>query len=79
MTMIQCVKILASPTTPTIDELFSRLLHLVMPPNHKGVSSSAIDSSVFASQIIEKQIYQSMENWRGESHFGKPRSKCSYC
>uniref|UniRef100_M1CE28 Integrase core domain containing protein n=1 Tax=Solanum tuberosum TaxID=4113 RepID=M1CE28_SOLTU len=52
-----CVKILASPTTPTIDELFSRLLHLATPPNHKGVSSSTVDSSDFASQTIEKQTY----------------------
>lgn len=74
-----CVKILASPMVPTIDELFSRLLRLAAPPNHKGVSSSTVDSSVLASQIIVKRTYQSMENWRGGSRFGKPRSKCSYC
>jgi len=69
-------QILASPTVPTIDELFSRLLHLVVPPSHKVVSSPTVDSSILASQTIEKQTYKSMDNWRG-GRFGKPRS--SYC
>uniref|UniRef100_A0A0V0GMZ2 Putative ovule protein n=1 Tax=Solanum chacoense TaxID=4108 RepID=A0A0V0GMZ2_SOLCH len=46
-----CVKILASPTVPTIDELFSGLLHLTAPPNHKGVSSSTVDSSPLFSHL----------------------------
>ncbi|KAF3651268.1 hypothetical protein FXO37_18087 [Capsicum annuum] len=36
-------QILASPTIPTIDELFSRLLRLAAPPNHKVISSPAVD------------------------------------
>ncbi|XP_015161859.1 uncharacterized protein [Solanum tuberosum] len=72
-------QILASPTIPTIDELFSRLLRVAAPPSHKVVSSPTIDSSTLASQTIEKRAYQSMENQRGGGHLGKPRSKCSYC
>jgi len=55
-------QILASPTILTIDELFSRLLRLAAPLSHKVVSSPTIDSFVFASQIINKRTYQSMEN-----------------
>ena len=72
-------QILASPTIPTVDELFSRLLRLAAPPSHKVVSSPTFDSSALASQTIEKRVYQSMENRRGGGRLGKPRSKCSYC
>ncbi|XP_015170714.1 uncharacterized protein [Solanum tuberosum] len=72
-------QILASPAVPTIDELFSRLLRLAAPPSHKVVSSSTIDSSILASQAIDKRTYQPMENRRGSGRFGRARSKCSYC
>ncbi|KAK4718202.1 hypothetical protein R3W88_016540 [Solanum pinnatisectum] len=72
-------QILASPTVPTIDELFSRLLRLAAPPSHNVVSSPTVDSSSLASQTFEKRTYQSMENRRGGGRFGKPRSKCSHC
>ena len=65
-------QILASPTVPSIDELFSRLLRLAAPPSHKEVSSPIVDSSILASQTKEKGTYQSMDNHRGEGHFGKP-------
>ncbi|PHU07384.1 hypothetical protein BC332_23873 [Capsicum chinense] len=71
-------QILASPTVPTIDELFSHLLHLAAPPSHKVVSSPTVDFSILASQTIEKRTYQHMENRRG-SRSGKSQSKCSYC
>ena len=51
-------QILASPSIPTVDELFSRLLHLAIPPNHQVVSSPTIDSSIRASQTIDKRTYQ---------------------
>ena len=73
-----CDQILASPTDPTINELFSRLLHLAAPPSHKVVSSPTVDSSILASQTFEKRTYQSTENRRGGGRFGKPRSKCSH-
>lgn len=44
-----CDQILVSPTVPTVDELFTRLLRLVTPPNHTLVSSLTINS-VLASQ-----------------------------
>lgn len=72
-------QILASPTVPSIDELFSRLLRLAAPPSHKEVSSPIVDSSILSSQTTEKRTYHSMENRRGGRRFGKPRSKCSHC
>ena len=72
-------QILASPIVPSINELFSRLLRLAAPPSHKEVSSPIVDSSILASQTIEKRVYQSMENRRGGGRLGKPRSKCSHC
>ena len=72
-------QILASPTIPTIDELFSGLLRLAAPPSHKVVSSPTVDSSILASQTFEKRTYQSTENRQGGGRFGKPRSKCNHC
>ena len=46
-------QILASPTIPTIDELFSGLLRLAAHPNHKVLSSPIVDSSILASQTFE--------------------------
>ena len=63
-------QILDSPTVPTIDELFSRLLRLAAPPSHKVVSSPTVDSSILASQTFEKCTYQSTENRRGGGRFG---------
>ena len=65
-------QILASPTVPSIDELFSRLLRLAAPPSHKKIPSPIFDSSILASQTTEKRTYQSMENRRGGGRFGKP-------
>lgn len=48
-----CDQILASPTVPTIDELFSSLLRLAMPPSHTMVSSLTIDCSNLASQTTK--------------------------
>lgn len=77
--MILHHQFLAIPTVPTIDELFSYLLHLAAPPSHKVVSSPTVDSSILASQTFEKRTYQSTENQQGGGHFGTPRSKCSHC
>ena len=67
-----CDQILANPTVPSIDEFFCRLFRLATPPSHKEVSSPIVDSSILASQTKEKGTYQSMDNHRGEGHFGKP-------
>ena len=77
--MILCDQILASPTVPTIDELFSRLLRPAAPPSYKVISSPTVDSSILTSQTFEKCTYYSTENRRGGGRFGKPRSKCSHC
>ncbi|PHT49268.1 hypothetical protein CQW23_13476 [Capsicum baccatum] len=71
-------QILARPTVPTIDELFSRLLRLVVPPSHKVISSSIVDSFILASQTIDKPTYHPIENRRGGGR-STSRSKCSYC
>ena len=44
-------QILASPTVPTIDELFSRLLRPAAPPSYKVISSPTVDSSILASNL----------------------------
>ncbi|KAF3643657.1 putative DDB1- and CUL4-associated factor 4-like [Capsicum annuum] len=72
-------QILASPTVPIIDELFSRVLCLAVPPSHKVISSPADDSSILASQTIKKRTYQPMKNRCGGGRFGISRSKCNYC
>nr|XP_009778353.1 PREDICTED: uncharacterized protein LOC104227744 [Nicotiana sylvestris] len=43
-------QILASPTVPTVDELFSRLLRLAAAPSHPVISSQILDSSVLESR-----------------------------
>uniref|UniRef100_M1DJ08 Integrase core domain containing protein n=1 Tax=Solanum tuberosum TaxID=4113 RepID=M1DJ08_SOLTU len=60
-------QILASPTVPTIDELFSRLLRLAAPPSHKIVSSPTVDFSILASQTFEKHISVYGESARGRA------------
>ena len=40
-------QILASPTVPTIDELFSRLLRFAAPPSHKVILSPALLTFLF--------------------------------
>ena len=72
-------QILASPTVPTVDELFSRLLRLAAAPSHPVISSQILDSSVLASQTVDVRASQAMENRRGGGHFGRSKPKCSYC
>nr|XP_016438277.1 PREDICTED: uncharacterized protein LOC107764235 [Nicotiana tabacum] len=72
-------QILASPTVPTVDELFSRLLRLAAAPSHPVISSQILDSSVLASQTVDVRASQAMENRRGGGRFGRSRPKCSYC
>ncbi|XP_070011260.1 uncharacterized protein [Nicotiana sylvestris] len=48
-------QILASPTVPTIDELFSRLLRLAAAPSHPMISSQTLDSSVLVSQSVDNR------------------------
>ena len=57
-------QILASPTVPTVDELFSRLLRLAAAPSHPVISSQILDSSVLASQTVDVRASQAMENRR---------------
>nr|XP_009802348.1 PREDICTED: uncharacterized protein LOC104247899 [Nicotiana sylvestris] len=57
-------QILASPTVPTVDELFSRLLRLAAAPSHP---------------VVDVRASQAMENRRGGGRFGRSRPKCSYC
>ncbi|XP_070044859.1 uncharacterized protein [Nicotiana tomentosiformis] len=72
-------QILASPTVPIVDELFSRLLCLAATPSHPVISSQILDSSVLASQTVDNRTSQTMENRRRGGHFGRSRPKCSYC
>lgn len=57
-----CDQILASRTIPTIDKLFSHLLHLVTSPKHTVVSSPTVDYYVLPSQITKNRTSQFMEN-----------------
>nr|XP_016475025.1 PREDICTED: uncharacterized protein LOC107796737 [Nicotiana tabacum] len=72
-------QILASPTVPTVDELFSRLLRLAAAPSHPVSSSLTLDSSVLVSQSVDNRASQTMENRREGGRFGRSRPKCSYC
>nr|XP_009757950.1 PREDICTED: uncharacterized protein LOC104210695 [Nicotiana sylvestris] len=72
-------QILANPTVPTVDELFSRLLRLAAAPSHPVSSSHTLDSSVLVSQSVDNRASQTMENRRGGGHFGRSKPKCSYC
>lgn len=56
-----CDKILANPTVPTIDEMFSQLLWLVTPFNHIMDLSPTIDSSLLQSQITDNRASWSMK------------------
>ena len=72
-------QILASPSVPTVDELFSRLLRLAAAPSPPVISSQILDSSVLASQTMDVRASQTMEHRRGGVRFGRSRPKCSYC
>ncbi|XP_070040519.1 uncharacterized protein [Nicotiana tomentosiformis] len=72
-------QILASLNVPTVDKLFSRLVHLAAAPSHPVISSQTLDASILASQTVDNQASPTMENRRGGSRFGRSRPKCSYC
>ncbi|XP_019255303.1 PREDICTED: uncharacterized protein LOC109233908 [Nicotiana attenuata] len=72
-------QILASPTVPTVDELFSRLLCVAAAPSHLVSSSQTLDSSVLVSQSVDNRASHTMDNIRGGGRFGRSRPKCSYC
>ncbi|XP_070039703.1 uncharacterized protein [Nicotiana tomentosiformis] len=72
-------QILASPTIPTVDELFSRLFRLAAAPSHLVISSQILDSSVLVSQTVDVRTSQTMDHRRGGGRSGRSRPKCSYC
>nr|XP_009790403.1 PREDICTED: uncharacterized protein LOC104237873 [Nicotiana sylvestris] len=72
-------QILASPTVPTVNELFSQLLHLAAAPSHPVISSQTLDSSILASQTVDNRASHTMENRRGGGRFGRSKPNCSYC